>query len=317
MAGCFSFTESRNWCYRSTFKRAGLRSSLTDLGDGTVIHCWVPKNRDGSCPDLLLIHGLGVNALWQWGDVVGHFSSHFNVYVPDLLFFGDSFTTRSERSESFQAMCIMRVVEAHSVKRMSVVGVSYGGFVGYSMAAQYTEAVERLVICCAAVCMEDRDLKDGVFRISDVEEAAEILVPQTPDRLRELMGFALYRAPLLKLIPSCLLNDFIQVMCADYVEEKKDLIRAIPRDRKISEIPRITQPTLIVWGDHDQVFPLELGHRLKRHIGDNAEMLVIKDAGHALNVEKPGEFCTLLKYFLTGDPLSFPHKVRENEGSNC
>lgn len=94
---------------------------------------------------------------------------------------------------------------------MSVVGLSYGGFVGYSMAAQYPEAVEKLVICCAAVCMEERDLKDGVFRISDVEEAADILVPRTPDRLRELMGFTLYRAPPLGLIPSCLLKDFIQV----------------------------------------------------------------------------------------------------------
>jgi len=26
------------------------------------------------------------------------------------------------------------------------------------------------------------------------------------------------------------------------------------------------QPTLIIWGEHDQVFPLELGHRLKRFI---------------------------------------------------
>lgn len=97
------------------------------------------------------------------------------------------------------------------VKRMSVVGLSYGGFVGYSMASQYPEAVERLVICSAAVCMEERDLKDGVFRISDLEEAADILVPQTPGRLRELMGFTLYRIPPLSLIPSCLLNDFIQV----------------------------------------------------------------------------------------------------------
>ncbi|XP_031388607.1 uncharacterized protein LOC116201495 isoform X2 [Punica granatum] len=106
----------------------------------------------------------------------------------------------------------MRVVEAHSVRRMSVVGLSYGGFIGYSIAAQYPAAVESLVICCSAVCMEEKDLKDGVFRISDLEEAAEILVPQTPDRLRELMGFTLYQGQPLRLIPSCILNDFIHVL---------------------------------------------------------------------------------------------------------
>ncbi|XP_031391106.1 uncharacterized protein LOC116203498 [Punica granatum] len=302
MTGCFSLTESRNWCYRSAFRRAGLQSAITDLQDGTVMHCWVPKDRVGSRPDLLLIHGLGANALWQWGDVVGRFAGHFNVYVPDLLFFGYSFTARPERCESFHAQCIMRVMEAHSVRRMSVVGLSYGGFIGYSIAAQYPAAVESLVICCAAVCMEEKDLKDGVFRISDLEEAAEILVPQTPDRLRELMGFTLYRGPPLRLIPSCILNDFIHAMCADYVEEKRDLIRAIPRGRKISELPKITQPTLIIWGEHDQVFPLDLGHRLKRHIGDNAELVVVKDAGHAFNVQKPKEFYMHLKHFLIDRP---------------
>lgn len=41
---------------------------------------------------------------------------------------------------------------------------------------------------------------------------------------------------------SYLLADVIwQTMCADYVEEKRDLIRAIPKDRKISEIPKVAQ----------------------------------------------------------------------------
>ncbi|PKI54251.1 hypothetical protein CRG98_025366 [Punica granatum] len=208
MTGCFSLTESRNWCYRSAFRRAGLQSAITDLQDGTVMHCWVPKDRVGSRPDLLLIHGLGANALWQWGDVVGRFAGHFNVYVPDLLFFGYSFTARPERGFDF-------------------------------------------------------------------------------------------RSPEVELE----LNTYVTLaMCADYVEEKRDLIRAIPRGRKISELPKITQPTLIIWGEHDQVFPLDLGHRLKRHIGDNAELVVVKDAGHAFNVQKPKEFYMHLKHFLIDRP---------------
>ncbi|RVW65392.1 hypothetical protein CK203_022126 [Vitis vinifera] len=67
---CFSFTATRDWCYRSIFTKSGLRSTITDLGDGTVIHCWVPKTRKESKPNLLLIHGFGANALWQWGDLI-------------------------------------------------------------------------------------------------------------------------------------------------------------------------------------------------------------------------------------------------------
>jgi pimeloyl-ACP methyl ester carboxylesterase len=175
------------------------------------MHCWVPKTRKDSRPDLLLIHGLGANALWQWGDVIQHFVPYFNVYVPDLVFFGDSYTTRPERTESFQAQCLMRVMEAHSVQKFSLVGLSYGGFVGYSLAAQFAEAVERVVICCSGICMEEKDLIEGVFAVSDLEEAGRILVPQSPDKLRELVGYTFFRPPPVRLIPSCFLADFIDV----------------------------------------------------------------------------------------------------------
>lgn len=316
MSRCFSFTGTKNWCFRSTFTRSGLRSEITDLKDGTVMHCWVPKTRKVSKPDLLLIHGLGANALWQWGDVIQHFVPYFNVYVPDLVFFGDSYTTRPERTESFQAQCLMRVMEAHSVQKFSLVGLSYGGFVGYSMAAQFAEAVERVVICCSGICMEEKDLIEGVFAVSDLEEAGRILVPQSPDKLRELVGYTFSRPPPVRLIPSCLLADFIDAMCGEYVEEKRDLIRAVPKDRRLSDIPKLTQPTLIIWGEHDRVFPLELGHRLKRHLGDNAHLTVVKNTGHALNVERPKEFIKLLKSFLVdlqpppGNPVSIQSKLQ-------
>ncbi|XP_038897764.1 monoacylglycerol lipase ABHD6-like [Benincasa hispida] len=298
MPSCCNFTESRNRCLRSTFIKCGLRSTTTDLKDGSIIHCWVPKTQDQHRPNLLLIHGFGTNALWQWGNAIRLFTSHFNVYVPDLVFFGDSITTRPERSDSFQAECIMRVMAANSVQKLSLIGLSYGGFVGYCLAARYREVVERVVICGAGVCMEEKDLREGLFRISDLEEAANILVPQDPKKLKELVKFALFRPPPLRLLPSCLLADFIQAMCSEYVEEKRELIKAIPKDRRLSDIPKIQQPTLIIWGEGDKVFPLEMGYRLKRHLEESAQLVVIKNAGHACDLEKPKEYYQHLKSFL-------------------
>lgn len=209
------------------------------------MHCWVPKLRQESKPNLLLIHGFGANAMWQWTHVVGPMTSFFNVYVPDLLFFGESYTTRPDRTDAFQAQCLMRLMEAHSVRaRLSVVGLSYGGFVAYNMAAQFKEAVERVVICCAAVCFEEKDIAEGRFKVSDLEAAADILLPQTPEKLKELMNFTLFKPP--KILLTCFLNDFIHVMCKEHLEERRDLIRAIPRDRKIAEIPKITQVHTVV-----------------------------------------------------------------------
>lgn len=147
--------------------------------------------------------------MWQWNEFISPLSSKFNVYVPDLLFFGDSYTTRPERTEAFQAQSVMRTMEAHGVRRMFVVGLSYGGFVAYSLAAQFPQAVERVVIGCAGVCFEEKDMDEGLFSVKSVDEAISILLARTPEKLMELIRLSFYKP--MKTVPSCFLSDFIDV----------------------------------------------------------------------------------------------------------
>lgn len=93
---------------------------------------------------------------------------------------------------------------------------------GYRMAAMLGDAVERVVICCAAVCMEENDMRDGgVFKVSDIDEASKILVPESVEKLRELMGFVFYKPflALAKLVPTYVLHDFIE-----YVSSKLNFL---------------------------------------------------------------------------------------------
>lgn len=209
MSTCFSFTANRDRLYRYWFANSGLRSVSTELGDGTVMHCWIPKAHRASRPSLLLVHGFGANAMWQFADHVRHFTPHFNVYVPDLVFFGRSGTARHERTEAFQAQCLMRLMEVHGLSRASMVGVSYGGFVVYSLAEQFPDAVERLVLCCTGVCLEDKDLEEGLFTVSTLEDAIGILLPQSPEKLKQLMKLSFVKPSW--GVPSCFLLDFIHV----------------------------------------------------------------------------------------------------------
>ena len=96
-----------------------------------------------------------------------------------------------------------------------VVGVSYGGFVGYRIAAMFPRAVDRVVLICAGVCLEEADLASGVFVVSDVSEAAGLLVPQTTDKLRQLVKLTHHRPP--RVVPSCFLADYIQVSNNIYI----------------------------------------------------------------------------------------------------
>ena len=79
-----------------------------------------------------------------------------------------------------------------------------------SMAAQFPDKMEKLVLCCAGVCLEEKDLEEGFFNVSDLDEALSILLPQTPEKLRELMRFSFVK-PGARWVPSYFLTDFIDV----------------------------------------------------------------------------------------------------------
>lgn len=296
MASCFSITASGNRYYRVFFRMAGMKSKLVELEDGTRMHCWVPKKTSNK-PVLILIHGLGASGMWQWSSQIRAFRGHFNLYVPDLVFFGKSYTTRPERTELFQAQCVMKLMENFGMTKFHVVGVSYGGFVAYRLAQLYPDAVQKLTLVAAGVCLEEKDMEEGLLKVSDLATARSLLLPQTTANLKALMKLSFVKAP---KTPSCLLQDFIINMFADRRDERAELVNHLVEGRKVSDLPVIHQKTLIIWGEHDQIFPLELGNRLKRHLGDGAELVSFKDAGHAVHLEKSAAFNNQLKKFLLG-----------------
>ncbi|XP_076904388.1 uncharacterized protein LOC143559810 [Bidens hawaiensis] len=300
MSKCFSFTASRDWCFRYSFSRTGLKSTTVNLHDGaTVIHTWIPKTPKPNKPNLILIHGFGANAMRQYNDFISPLVSKFNVYIPDLVFFGESYSSRPDRAERFQAECLMAAMEAVGVVgKVHVMGLSYGGFVAYSMAAQFPEKVDKVVIAGSGVSLDESDMETGLLSVKSIDDAASILLAQTPEKLRELLRMAFFKPP--QNVPSCFLSDFIDVMNTEHVQEKRELIETVHKGRKVSNLPKITQPTLIIWGEHDKIFPLELGHRLKRYLGENAELVILKNAGHAVNAEKPKELYKNMKSFLVG-----------------
>ena len=48
-----------------------------------------------------------------------------------------------------------------------------------------------------------------MFQVKTVDEAADILLPQTPEKLRQLVQLAFAKP--VKTMPTCFLNDYINV----------------------------------------------------------------------------------------------------------
>jgi 3-oxoadipate enol-lactonase len=61
---------------------------------------------------------------------------------------------------------------------------------------------------------------------------------------------------------------------------------------------RLPVPTLLVHGDRDRIGDIASGARAWAKREPLAELAVISGAGHASNLDNPGEFTTVLQDFL-------------------
>ncbi|XP_047170026.1 pimeloyl-[acyl-carrier protein] methyl ester esterase-like isoform X2 [Vigna umbellata] len=247
---------------RRCFTAAGLSSFTLDVDHETTVHFWAPTNPTAQKPAVVLIHGFGPAAIWQWRQQVQFLAPHFNVYVPDLIFFGGSSSTSSERSETFQAASVGKLLDKLKVEKFQVVGTSYGGMVAYNLAKMFgEERVEKVVIASSGVNMK-RSNNVALVQRAELEKIEDLMLPATPQQLRKLMSLSVYRTP--QFLPHFLLNDFLHKLYSENRKEKKELLKGLTIGKdESSTLSPLQQGVLIVWGEQDQIFPVQMARELK------------------------------------------------------
>jgi pimeloyl-ACP methyl ester carboxylesterase len=87
--------------------------------------------------------------------------------------------------------------------------------------------------------------------------------------------------------------------CLAFVRTMRAVID--PGGQSVSAIDRLYLaahvPTLIVWGDHDKIIPLDHAYTAHEAI-PNSRLEVIEGVGHYPHVEQPAHFVEILKDFL-------------------
>ena len=71
------------------------------------------------------------------------------------------------------------------------------------------------------------------------------------------------------------------------------------RERYAGLAPAEYAESLVIWGEHDRVFPVDIGRQLSELLG--AEFVVIEGAAHAPHVERPRKVNPLLVDFLSAE----------------
>jgi len=299
----FSIVEFVQKRKRARWISQGLEPKKIQLNNGTDLHCWVLQSKNPHTekerPALLLIHGFGADGQTGWDDQICSLGKHFDLFIPDLIFFGESTTMSSERTEIFQAECLKSMLDCLGVESVIVVGHSYGGFVAFWMAHKYPNLVRRLVIVSSAICMMP-STNDPLLKAFGSSNIKDFLLPNDAGDLKRAMNLTFYQMPL-PWIPGFLYKDMFQTMGGNK-EQRAELLDALVIGTKKSRpLPTVNQDVLLIWGEKDLIFPLEEAYLLQRHIGEKAKVVVINECGHVPSFEKSTELNEALLKFLSVD----------------
>nr|CAB3472126.1 unnamed protein product [Digitaria exilis] len=306
---------------RRAFTSAGLWQGSAAVDADTTIHFWAHRSLLPSSsstatateqqqqrrPVLVLVHGFGPGPTWQWAAQVGPLSRHFDLVVPTLLFFGASRTRATARSEASQAAAVAALLTGGHLPGLGsgrhvvhLVGASYGGIVTYHLARALLRggggdvAVGKVALCDSDVTKGPEDDRALAAR-GGVEEVTELKLPADTKMMRRLTKLSFHRPPM--YLPECIARDLLRKSLEDRREDKIELIKGMTTAEG-SQLTPLPLETLIIWGEFDQIFPLEKAYKVKEKLGEKATVKVIPNSGHLPSQEEPKVFNRVLLEFL-------------------
>lgn len=228
---------------------------------------------------LLLIHGFGGNKdnFTRIADELGS----YHLIIPDLLGFGDSSKPISAdyRSDA-QATRLHELLQAKGLaSHIHIGGNSMGGAISVAYAAKYPNDVKSLWLVDSAGFWSagiSKSLEGATL------ENNPLLVNNNED-FNKMYDFVMYKPP---FVPKSVKAVFAQERIANKELESKILEQIVTDtvEERAQIIAEYNIPTLVVWGEKDQVIKPETVNAIKEII-PQTQIVMMKGVGHVPMIE--------------------------------
>ncbi len=259
--------------------------------------------RAGTGPAVLLIHGIG-DSSDTWRPVIDQLARGHTVVAPDLLGHGRSEKPRADYSVAAYANGMRDLLSVLEIDRATVVGHSLGGGVAGQFAYQFPERCERLVLVGSGGVGKS---VNPFLRLAAVP-GVEVMMPLFG--LPPVRAAGRLAADALHRLSTPLGRDAEELLAVfDALPDtaaRRAILRTLRsgldwRGQVITMLDRAYLaeglPTLLVWGRHDAVIPLDHGHLAHAAI-PGSELEIFDDAGHFPHHADPERFAELLCDFI-------------------
>jgi len=255
----------------------------------------------GQGPPVLLIHGFG-GSMWQWEHQQSALATRFRVITPDLP--GSGLSDKPDIAYTPDEMLhfLTEFLDALRIPQASLVGNSMGAGLAIGMALDHPDRVSKLVLISG--------LPPRVMDHLANPSIKRALTAGTPSWLVSFGNF-LFGGLMVDRILKEIVYD--HTLLTPAILERSNRNRQRPglikplmtvgdnlpawEERYAPRIGTITQPTMILWGEEDRVFPIKAGKLLHELIPKSA-FTAIPRAGHIPQWEQPEPVNAYLRSFL-------------------
>jgi pimeloyl-ACP methyl ester carboxylesterase len=269
----------------------------------------VGYRRVGHGEAVLLIHGLAGSSR-TWKDVMPVLAQTNDVIAPDLMGHGESAKPIGDYSLGAHASGLRDLLATLGVPSVTVVGHSFGGGVAMQLAYQHPELCDRLVLVSSGGLGHEVSWLLRILALPFAEQLMPVLFPRCVADRGSDVGTFLGRAGIEAPALGEMWRAYSSLAGA---ENRKAFVRTMrtviePGGQQVSALDRLYLashvPTLIVWGDHDQIIPVAHA-RVAHEAIPGSRLEILPGVGHFPHVEAPQRFVAVLTDFLaTTEPAS-------------
>jgi 3-oxoadipate enol-lactonase len=257
--------------------------------DGTRIHSQVTGRNDA--PPVLLIQGLGTNKNgWTMQRIA--MATKFRTIAMDNRGAGRSTLPSQPFTLEEMADDAAAVLDHYGVNDAHIVGASMGGAIAQVLGVKYPDRVRSLTLACTA-CRNQPWRAELLRHWADTANARG-LRQWADESARWLVGPRSFR----RLAPAIgWLGPFAMFRPSQGFSAQVDAILGTD-DTLITELGRITAPTLVIVGNQDILTPRSDSEEIAERI-PQAELVVISGAAHGLMVEHATTFNSVVIDFIS------------------
>ena len=188
---CSTYQVADNYTTNKLKKRASVHRST--IIDSVQVDYW---DSESEKPVLILIHGFGATAEFQWYKQIKSLSQNYRLIIPSLLYFCDTHPLGKDRyTIQDQVNLITGLMNSLKVSKAHICGVSYGGLVAAEITRQFPERINRLIIFDAVLKYYDKNDIQAMCDAYRVNNFKDIFTPSNAKEVRRLFDVVFYKPP--------------------------------------------------------------------------------------------------------------------------